>query len=63
MKANIINKFSLLDHNSHFFLEEKIFKNKEIFEKMFDSLEKEKSKNKLLQPRELKDIDSWELFQ
>lgn len=63
LKTNIINNLSLLHNNSCFFTEESIYWDNDKYQRILESLENEKNKNKSLRYKELTDIKAWELFQ
>ncbi len=63
VKANIIDTLSLKYNNSVFFLNEEIYINNEAYNKLKNSFESEKNKNKSLKNIELSNCDSWKLFQ
>jgi predicted transcriptional regulator len=63
LKTNIINNLSLFHNNSCFFTEESIYLDNNKYQKILESLENEKNKNKSLRNKELIEIKAWELFQ
>jgi hypothetical protein len=63
LKTNIINNLSLFHNNSCFFTEKSIYLDNNKYQKILESLENEKNKNKSLRNKELIEIKAWELFQ
>lgn len=63
IKTNIINNLSILHNNSCFFNEKDIYLDNEKYQRIIESLENEKSKNKSIRNKNLIDIKAWELFQ